>query len=114
MNLQRLESVKKQTVAQGLDGIALVPGPNMVYVSGIHSHLSERPILLFLPADDDPAIIIPSLEAMKARDAGIPEDRIAIQRVCDCRYLGQGYELRIDAAAGAIDDAWVSALSERF
>ncbi|HMT22330.1 MAG TPA: M24 family metallopeptidase, partial [Promineifilum sp.] len=42
----------------------------------IHAHPSERPIVLFLPADDDPAIIIPSLEAMKARAAGIPTDRI--------------------------------------
>ncbi len=48
----------------------------MEYISGIHSHLSERPILLILPADDDPAIIIPNLEAMKAEAAGIPTDRI--------------------------------------
>ena len=27
---------------------------------------------------------------------GIPADRILIQRVADCRYLGQGYELRVD------------------
>ena len=38
---------------------------------------------------------------------GIPADRLLIQRVADCRYLGQGYELRVDVAAGAIDDAWV-------
>ena len=30
-----------------------------------------------------------------------------IQRVADCRYLGQGYELRVDVGSGAIDDAWV-------
>ena len=29
-----------------------------------------------------------------------------IQRVTDCRYLGQGYELRVDVGSGAIDDAW--------
>lgn len=76
MNKQRLDKLTEQILAHGLDGIALVPGPNMVYISHIHSHLSERPIVLFLPADDDPAIIIPTLEAMKARTAGIPEDRI--------------------------------------
>ena len=37
---------------------------------------------------------------------GIPEDRWVIQRVADCRYLGQGYELRVDCPAGAIDQAW--------
>lgn len=76
MNLKRLQRLQQQILTHGLDGIALVPGPNMLYISGIHSHLSERPIVLFIPADDYPAIIIPSLEAMKARQVGIPEDRI--------------------------------------
>jgi N-methylhydantoinase A/oxoprolinase/acetone carboxylase beta subunit len=38
---------------------------------------------------------------------GIPADRLLIQRVADCRYLGQGYELRVDVGSGAIDGAWV-------
>lgn len=93
MNQRRLEKLKYQIDAHGLDGIALVPGPNMVYISGIRCHLSERPIVLFIPADDDPAIIIPTLEAMKAEAAGIPAERIfawsdeegymgAFQRAC--------------------------------
>jgi N-methylhydantoinase A/oxoprolinase/acetone carboxylase beta subunit len=38
---------------------------------------------------------------------GVPLDRILIQRVADCRYLGQGYELRVDVDSGAIDHDWV-------
>jgi len=76
MNENRLQKLTKQMLAHGVDGIAVVPGPNMVYLSGIHSHLSERPIVLFFPTDDDPAIIIPNLEAIKAREAGIPEEHI--------------------------------------
>ncbi|WP_420643865.1 M24 family metallopeptidase [Candidatus Leptofilum sp.] len=76
MNQNRLDKLTRQILAHGVDGIALVPGPNMAYLSGIHSHVSERPIVLFFPADDEPAIVIPSLEAMKARAAGIPEERI--------------------------------------
>ncbi len=76
MNTERLKRLQKQILANGLDGLALMPGPNMVYISGIHAHLSERPIILFIPADDDPAIVIPTLEAMKAEAAGIPADRI--------------------------------------
>lgn len=75
MNAERLDRLTHEVLAHGLDGLALVPGPNMLYLSGIHAHMSERPIVLFLPADDDPAIIIPTLEAEKARTAGIPEDR---------------------------------------
>lgn len=76
MNQTRLDKLTHQILAHGVDGIALVPGPNMAYLSGIHSHVSERPIVLFFPADDEPAIVIPGLEAMKARAAGISEDRI--------------------------------------
>jgi N-methylhydantoinase A/oxoprolinase/acetone carboxylase beta subunit len=45
---------------------------------------------------------------------GIPPERILIQRVADCRYLGQGYELRVDAAPGTIDEAWVDMLRAGF
>ena len=45
---------------------------------------------------------------------GLPADRILIQRVADCRYLGQGYELRVDVASGAIDDAWVEKVRADF
>lgn len=76
MNTQRLQKLTQEMLAHGVDGIAVVPGPNMVYLSGIHSHVSERPIVLFFPADDEPALVIPRLEAMKGRQAGIPEDRI--------------------------------------
>lgn len=76
MNQERLDRLTAQILSHGLDGLALMPGPNMAYISGIHSHVSERPILLFIPADDDPAIIIPTLEASKAEAAGIPPGRI--------------------------------------
>ena len=56
MNVERLSRLTEQIVAHGLDGVALMPGPNLFYVSGMHVHLSERPILLFVPADDAPAI----------------------------------------------------------
>jgi N-methylhydantoinase A/oxoprolinase/acetone carboxylase beta subunit len=44
----------------------------------------------------------------------VPLDSVLIQRVADCRYLGQGYELRVDVGAGAIDDAWVEKLRAGF
>ena len=45
---------------------------------------------------------------------GIPAARQVIQRVADCRYLGQGYELRVDVPSGAIDDAWVAQVTSEF
>jgi Xaa-Pro dipeptidase len=76
MNDKRLERSTSVIIENGLDGIVLMPGPNTLYLSGIHVHVSERPILLFIPADDEPAIIIPTLEAQKARQAGMAEERI--------------------------------------
>lgn len=76
MHEQRLEKLRRLVLAHGLDGLALVPGPNMLYLSGMDIHKLERPVVFFIPADDDPAIIIPTLEAGKATEAGIPPERI--------------------------------------
>ena len=35
-----------------LGAIALVPGANFSYISGLHFHLMERPTLLFMTADN--------------------------------------------------------------
>jgi N-methylhydantoinase A/oxoprolinase/acetone carboxylase beta subunit len=45
---------------------------------------------------------------------GVSSDRIVIQRIADCRYLGQGYELRVDAAAGQVDHDWVEKVRSDF
>ena len=44
----------------------------------------------------------------------VPAERMLIQRVADCRYLGQGYELRVDVPPGAIDDTWVRTVRASF
>jgi N-methylhydantoinase A len=45
---------------------------------------------------------------------GIPSERMLVQRVCECRYLGQGYELRVDAPSGAIDTTWLDKVRRDF
>lgn len=76
MNEKRLQKLQTELKKAGLDGLALVPGPNMVYISHIHSHVSERPIVLFLFAEQPPAIVMPNLEAMKAEQVDVPAERI--------------------------------------
>jgi N-methylhydantoinase A/oxoprolinase/acetone carboxylase beta subunit len=45
---------------------------------------------------------------------GVPAEQILIQRVADCRYLGQGYELRVDVDSGAIDHDWIEKVRHDF
>jgi N-methylhydantoinase A/oxoprolinase/acetone carboxylase beta subunit len=45
---------------------------------------------------------------------GIPRERRVIQRVADCRYLGQGYELRVEADSGEVDADWAAKLAAQF
>lgn len=46
----------------GVDAIAIVPGANMVYFTGLHLHLSERPIIALFTPDGGLSFIIPELE----------------------------------------------------
>ncbi len=57
----RLDKLLDQSKA---DLVAFVPGENMVYFTGLHFHLSERPIL-GLYSRDGLSFIIPELEAAK-------------------------------------------------
>ncbi|WCB94916.1 hypothetical protein DSM104299_03656 [Baekduia alba] len=45
---------------------------------------------------------------------GVPEDRRLVRRLADCRYAGQGYEVRFDVPAGDIDEEWVAQVAEAF
>ena len=57
----RLDALLAQS---GADAVAMVPGENMVYYTGMHFHLSERPILA-IHDSDGLSFIIPELEAVK-------------------------------------------------
>ncbi|MET7993633.1 hydantoinase/oxoprolinase family protein [Amycolatopsis sp. NPDC005232] len=46
-------------------------------------------------------------------DGLAPED-VVIERSLDCRYIGQGYELRVPAPSGEIDADWVARAAAAF
>ena len=46
----------------GADAVALVPGANLVYFTGLHFHLSERPSIALFTPGGEVAFIIPELE----------------------------------------------------
>jgi len=69
-----LEEIK----AEGLTGMALVPGPNLFYMTGLRMGLSERPTLCVITESGDVTFLMPQLEARKGElvstsllDAGV-------------------------------------------
>ena len=68
MSTQRLAKLTELQRAAGIDYVAIVPGANLLYFTGVHYHLSERPIIALFPANSQqaPALIVPGFEAGKA------------------------------------------------
>jgi Xaa-Pro dipeptidase len=62
----RVERLTQLLFLKDVDCVAVVPGPNMVYLTGLGFHLSERPVIAFFPAAGRPALLVPRLEAVKA------------------------------------------------
>ncbi len=67
MDLSRLEALLDRAQARGLDALALMPGPNLFYLTGLSFHLSERPVVALFPVDQPAAIVTPAFEADKVQ-----------------------------------------------
>ncbi len=69
---QRHQKLAQALSDHGLDAMVLNPGPSLPYLSGLHFHMSERPVVVFLSAGKDPIIVLPELEALKIQDLPYP------------------------------------------
>lgn len=49
----------------GVDVALVPPSGDLVYLTGLHMHLSERLALLVLPADGEPVMVLPAFEASR-------------------------------------------------
>ena len=65
MTVTRLEKLVASLRTSGLDAVALNPGPTLMYLTGSHFHLMERPIVLLVAREADPAIVLPQMEMLK-------------------------------------------------
>ena len=66
--LSRQDKLKHILQSAALDGLVLNPGPSMIYLTGLHFHLSERPVLVFFMPDKIPMIVLPELEQEKLKN----------------------------------------------
>lgn len=67
----RLDLVRQQLREKGVDCLALVPGSNLRYLTGMHFHLMERALIVLIPVDAEPALVLPALDVLNWQ-AGAP------------------------------------------
>jgi Xaa-Pro dipeptidase len=51
----------------GMAALAIVPGANLRYLAGLDMHMNERLTVAFFPAEGQPAVVLPALEAPRAQ-----------------------------------------------
>jgi Xaa-Pro dipeptidase len=61
----RHEALRSALREAALDALVVNPGPTLGYLTGLHFHLSERPVLAFFPVDGAPVMVVPELESQK-------------------------------------------------
>ena len=64
----RLAHLSNSIRAANLDALALNPGPSLVYLTGLHFPLMERPMLAFFTANSAPVLVLPELEMLKVKN----------------------------------------------
>jgi len=51
-----------------IDVLALNPGKSLTYLTGLHFHLSERPVLALFVLNKPPIVVLPELEMLKVKN----------------------------------------------
>jgi Xaa-Pro dipeptidase len=74
MNSNHVEQTQLSLQDSQLDALLLNPGPSLVYTTGLHFHLMERPVIVIFAKDRMPAIILPELERQKLVDLAFVMD----------------------------------------
>jgi Xaa-Pro dipeptidase len=60
---ERFAKMKTKIEAKELNGVILVPGANLRYLTGVNSMLMERPFLFFIPKNGEAQLVAPALES---------------------------------------------------
>jgi Xaa-Pro dipeptidase len=64
----RQNKLSEKLEAANLDALVINPSPSLDYLTGLHFHLSERPVIVIFTLDHPVTIILPELEAAKLDD----------------------------------------------
>jgi len=61
----RIQQLIESAAKRGVDCVAVMPGANTLYLTGLPFHLMERATVAFFPVHGRPALVLPALEATK-------------------------------------------------
>ncbi len=64
----RIQLLQQELIRLKIDCLALNPGPSLTYLTGLHFHLMERPVVAFFTASGRNGIVLPVLEQAKLAD----------------------------------------------
>ena len=74
MAIERMQRLSQALGASEFDAVALIPGPNLTYVTGLSFHLMERPVVFLLAPDRKPLFVLPELEKGKVDSSEFDAD----------------------------------------
>lgn len=69
---KRQEKLAAEMQKSGLQAVAINPGPSLVYLTGLHFHLMERPVVAIFSPGKALAIALPELEVRKLEGLAYP------------------------------------------
>jgi Xaa-Pro aminopeptidase len=72
---RRTRRAQSRLDAAGADALALTPGRDWYYLTGVDAEQSDRLQLLLVPADGEPTAVVPTLEAESVREAWVEDVR---------------------------------------
>ena len=72
MGENRIRRAQEEMRERGVAALLVGPGADLRYLVGYHALPLERLTLLVVPAEGDPALVVPELEAPRAADSGAP------------------------------------------
>jgi Xaa-Pro aminopeptidase len=73
----RLAAARRRLADEGLDGMLLAPGPDLLYLTGFEVYSGERLVALLLPRQGEPRFLVPEMNVSQAEgnEAGVASVR---------------------------------------
>ena len=106
--LARAKRVVASAEEQGLDGVLVTPGPDLVWLTGYQpTAITERLTVLVLARGQEPTLLVPALERPDA-EAAQGAKGLALKDWADATdpYVAAADLLHPDGAYGVSDSAW--------